>query len=101
MPSSYSFVNANNLQTDVNLLKKFGNWNYSEDGDTLSVHRRMPWLCNCHDIFLTTDDGIISNFWYGCLVQEHNTMYGLGPLVKRFDPTETLYYWMRENRTGK
>ena len=66
----------------------------------MSFNRRMPWLCNCKDIFLTTDDGIEGN-WWGCLVQERSTSFGLGPLVYGFGATETLYYWIRENRTGK
>ena len=95
-PSSYSFLCANNSQTDVQLLKKFGDWVYS----TYSVKRRMPWLCNCDNIFLTTDDGVITNKWWGCLVQEHTSNFRLTPFIMG-NTTHTLYYWMRENRTGE
>ena len=61
----------------------------------------MPWLCNCDNVFLTTYDGV-SHYWFGSLVQEKDTAgYGVGPLVHGFGPTKTLYYWMRENRTGE
>ena len=100
-PSSYSFVSTNNSQTDVNLLKKFGNWAYSGDGRGSSFRRRMPWLCNCDDVFLTTDNGINNDSWWGCLVQEQSRHYGLAPIITVYNPAESVSYWLRESRTGE
>ena len=60
----YSFVNTNNLQTDITIDTKFGTWNYVNNG---GINKRMPWYNNSEYGIITTDDGAGS--WWGTLIQ--------------------------------
>ena len=96
-PKSYSFVARNNLQTDVKLLTKFGNWEYSD----MSLGRRMPWICDgsyCPGVFTTAD---YNSYYYGTIISGslYNLQYGL-PVPWFFNSNMIgpgiVWYWMRE-----
>ena len=53
---AYTFTAKNNQQTDVVLIKKFDNWDYSNSG----IEQRMPWIA---DARLTTSGNAYSNWW--------------------------------------
>lgn len=53
---AYTFTAKNNQQTDVVLIKKFDNWDYSNSG----IEQRMPWIA---DARLTTSENAYSNWW--------------------------------------
>lgn len=52
----YSFIATNNKQTDINLIKKFDNWEYSDSG----IEQRMPWISGAR---LTTSNNAKYNWW--------------------------------------
>ena len=56
---SYTFTATTNLQTNVNLVKKFDNWNYADKG----IEKRMPWIAGER---LTTSSSPTSH-WYGTI----------------------------------
>jgi len=54
--ASYTFTAITNGQTNVNLVKKFDNWNYANNG----IEKRMPWISGAK---LTTSGDANSNWW--------------------------------------
>lgn len=63
-PSSYSFSNGDNSQTNVTLKTKFGTWNYND----ASIEQRMPWIpqeSNCAWLTTSTSPG---DQWWGTLI---------------------------------
>jgi hypothetical protein len=63
-PSTYSFVNTNNSQTDVNLDIKFGTWNYNDS----SIEQRMPWRGSQGGGGLLTTSTNASGEWWGTVI---------------------------------
>jgi hypothetical protein len=57
-PSTYSFVNTGNTQTNVTLDIKFGTWNYNDS----SIEQRMPWRGIGGGI-LTTSESPTNEYW--------------------------------------
>ena len=53
---------TNNKQTDVELVKKFDNWEYSNTG----IENRMPWISGAR---LTTSENA-SYLWWGTITGE-------------------------------
>jgi hypothetical protein len=63
--SAYSFVNANNSQTNVTINTKFGTWTYNDGG----IEQRMPWYSNCSG-YITTSFDCTGGSWWGTLVSQ-------------------------------
>ena len=55
-----------NKQADVELVKKFDNWEYSNTG----IEKRMPWISGAR---LTTSENAYSSFW-GTITGESGSM---------------------------
>ena len=55
-PRGFTFTADNNKQTDIELVKKFDNWKYSDNG----IEQRMPWIS---DARLTTSHDAQRNWW--------------------------------------
>lgn len=53
---SYTFTATNNTQTNVQLIKKFDSWNYTNDG----IEKRLPWISGAR---LTTSRYAYSDWW--------------------------------------
>ena len=53
---------TNNKQTDVELVKKFDNWEYSNTG----IEKRMPWISGAR---LTTSENA-NHLWWGTITGE-------------------------------
>ena len=60
-PRRYTFVATNNLQTDVQLVKKFDNWVYDDYG----IEQRMPWISGAK---LTTSRNATGDRQWGTLI---------------------------------
>jgi hypothetical protein len=58
-PSTYSFVNTGNTQTNVTLDIKFGTWNYNDS----SIEQRMPWRGGPSGGILTTSESPTNEYW--------------------------------------
>ncbi|KAK3698442.1 hypothetical protein QZH41_010011 [Actinostola sp. cb2023] len=91
--ASYTFTAITNGQTNVNLVKKFDNWNYANNG----IEKRMPWISGAK---LTTSGDANSN-WWGTITgnSSDNPAYHPAPWIQGHmmerNP-DTIWYWMRE-----
>ena len=95
-PKTYSFVARNNSQTNVELVKKFSDWEYSY----LSIQKRMPWVCvedYCQGIFLTAS---YDNGFWGSIVTglSYGNDFGLpAPWMEEEQMSPgVIWYWIRE-----
>ena len=97
-PKTYSFVAQNKLQTDVQLVKKFSDWEYGEE----TFKKRMPWVCAeiyCSAILTTSSH---DPNYFGSIVTGHSygREYGLpAPWIhpEQISPG-IIWYWIREGR---
>ena len=55
-PRGFTFTADNNKQTNIQLVKKFDNWEYSDSG----IEQRMPWIS---DARLTTSHRAYRSWW--------------------------------------
>ena len=55
-PRGFTFTADNNKQTNIQLVKKFDNWEYSDSG----IEQRMPWIS---DARLTTSHHAYRSWW--------------------------------------
>lgn len=89
-PRGYTFTSRTNKQTNVELIKKFDNWDYSNSG----IEQRMPWIA---DARLTTSGDAYSN-WWGTITGNdrsyHPAPWINGHLQER--QPSYIWYWMRE-----
>eukprot|EP01048_Picozoa_sp_COSAG05_P018637 COSAG05_NODE_2760_length_2673_cov_1.796426_1_plen_449_part_10 len=86
---------------EVELVTKFGSWNYSS---TNGIDSRMPWLgcetssevSSCGESMLTTSENPSSN-WFGTVIAGHPG-YDPAPWNTPGGHTNpgTIWYWMRE-----
>ena len=53
---AYTFTATNNKQTDIELIKKFDDWDYADNG----IEKIMPWIAGAR---LTTSKDAYSNWW--------------------------------------
>ncbi|XP_032229700.2 uncharacterized protein LOC5505409 [Nematostella vectensis] len=87
---SYTFTATNNAQSNVELVKKFDNWEYSDSG----IEKRMPWISGAK---LTTSSSATRNWWGSITGNERN--YHPAPWINGYQmesqPTH-IWYWMRE-----
>ena len=58
-PRSYTFTAEDNKQTGVELVKKFDNWAYANNG----IEQRMPWISGAR---LTTSESALYK-WEGTI----------------------------------
>ena len=86
----------NNLQTDVQLVKKFSNWEYSH----LTIEKRMPWVCAetyCLSILTTSSH---DPFYFGAIVTGHSYGREFGLPAPWMDQEQRspgiIWYWIRE-----
>lgn len=97
-PKSYSFLATNNSQVNVELVEKFGSWDYRDIG----IEKRMPWICTnevCKAL-LTTSISPNDRF-FGTIVttinQGFNTRYIPAPYIfHEIISPGIIWYWMRE-----
>lgn len=74
----YSFIAKNNKQSDIDLIKKFDNWEYSDGG----IEKRMPWISGAR---LTTSNNAYSNWWgtiTGTSTENKNNWLNLALITK-------------------
>jgi len=91
---AYSFVNADNTQTNVTVNTKFGTWTYDDNG----IEQRMPWYSNCTGILTTS--ALCSSNNSGSLIA--TTGGTPAPWITAGCGTEgcqpnpgTIWYWVR------
>jgi len=86
----YSFIATNNKQTDINLIKKFDNWKYSDSG----IEQRMPWISGAR---LTTSNNAKSN-WWGTITGNDKSYHPAPWISGHLQESQPSYiwYWMRE-----
>ncbi|PFX13518.1 Disintegrin and metalloproteinase domain-containing protein 9 [Stylophora pistillata] len=89
-PRGFTFTANNNKQTNVELVKKFDNWEYSDSG----IEQRMPWIS---DARLTTSHHAYRS-WWGTITADakeyHPAPWIAGHLMER--QPSYIWYWMRE-----
>ncbi|XP_066014989.1 uncharacterized protein [Pocillopora verrucosa] len=89
-PRGFTFTADNNKQTDIELVKKFDNWEYSDNG----IEQRMPWIS---DARLTTSQDAQRN-WWGTITaddMEYHPAPWINGHLKERQPSY-IWYWMRE-----
>ena len=77
---AYSFTSTSNLNTDINLDIKWGNWFYNDHG----IEKRMPWLDNTsgyNEGILTTSVIPGGGAWWGTLIQKSNWEGGVNAVT--------------------
>ncbi|XP_073247149.1 uncharacterized protein [Porites lutea] len=87
---AYTFTAKNNQQTDVVLIKKFDNWDYSNSG----IEQRMPWIA---DARLTTSENAYSNWWG--TITANDRSYHPAPWINghlQESQPSYIWYWIRE-----
>jgi len=86
----YTFTPKNNKQTDIELIKKFDNWDYSNSG----IEQRMPWISGAR---LTTSGDAYSN-WWGTITADDKSYHPAPWINGHLQESQPSYiwYWMRE-----
>ena len=96
---TYSFIKADNSQTDVTVNTKFGNWYYASSNNGFS--QRMPWYWNSGGpAFITLASG--SGNWWGTLIS-NSSFYSPSPWISDAGTGGTsanqqpgiIWYWVR------
>lgn len=93
-PKSYSFLAKDKSQTNVQLVNKFGDWDYR--GNT--IEKRMPWICeNCPAILTTAAN---SPDYFGSIVSGSSYSGQLGfpaPWMRNVEISPgIIWYWIKE-----
>ncbi|XP_029206895.2 uncharacterized protein LOC114970596 isoform X2 [Acropora millepora] len=90
-PRRYTFVATNNLQTDVQLEKKFDNWVYDDYG----IEQRMPWISGAK---LTTSRNATGDRQWGTLIANSKLFFPAPWLDgKNWEQHPVnIWYWVRE-----
>ncbi|KAL9951076.1 hypothetical protein ACROYT_G043672 [Oculina patagonica] len=86
----YTFTAEDNKQTDIELIQKFDNWEYSNSG----IEKRMPWISGAR---LTTSNNAYSS-WYGTITGDDKS-YHPAPWIsghRQESQPSYIWYWMRE-----
>jgi len=78
--SKYSFISKTRNNTNVLLLEKYWNWDYSNIG----IEKRMPYICNSAYGVLSTSRSCNSK-WYWTIAAKN----------KSFSPAPWIYKWER------
>lgn len=97
-PKSYTFLARNNSQTDVQLVKKFGNWEYN----VTTIEKRMPWICEEDYCCGILTSGAHNPYYYGSILSGHSykglPYAGLPAPWMREEQASPgiIWYWMRE-----
>lgn len=90
-PIEYTFLKTDNTQTNVNLVKKFNQWEYSDDG----VQKRMPWMAGTFGLLTTATVGD----WYprGTIITDRREGKPANWIYPgMFDPG-VIWYWINED----
>ncbi|XP_037068855.1 uncharacterized protein LOC119090165 [Pollicipes pollicipes] len=98
-PASYSFTHKLTNQTDVQLLKKFGKWEYGME----SIQQRLPWInaggySSGKPLLTTTDQWRTGTFWGTLVTRPEQRAYRHSPWVfgTVAQHSGTVLYWLRE-----
>lgn len=87
---TYTFIATNEKQTDIQLVKKFDDWEYSDN----AIEKRMPWISGAR---LTTSRDAYST-WWGTITAD-DKHYHPAPWInghlKEAQPSH-IWYWIRE-----
>lgn len=90
-PIEYTFLKTDNTQTNVNLVKKFNQWEYNDDG----VQKRMPWMAGTFGLLTTATVGD----WYprGTIITDRREGKPANWIYPgMFDPG-VIWYWINED----
>jgi len=90
-PIDYTFLKTDNTQTNVNLVKKFSKWQYSDEG----VQKRMPWMARTFGLLTTATVGD----WYprGTIITDRPEGKPASWIYPgMFDPG-VIWYWINED----
>ena len=89
---SISFVIENNQQTNVTLLKRFNQWQYSWRD---SLEKRMPWLGARHSLLTTSTHSDYSD--WGSIISEKK-WNNPAPWIDVAMPNPgIIWYWVNED----
>ena len=62
---AYTFLKADNTQTNITINTKFGTWTYNDGG----IEQIMPWYSNCSG-YITTSTFCSGGSWWGTLISK-------------------------------
>ena len=98
---TYSFINGNNTQSNVDIIIKFGlngsvgTWSYNDGG----IEKIMPWYSNCSG-YLTTSSACGGGSWWGTIISQPS--WAPAPWISSGCGTEgcmqnpgIIWYWVR------
>ena len=92
LPFSISFVNENNQQTNVTLVKKFNDWRYDW---RYSLEKRMPWL-GARQSLLTTSTHSDYSDW-GSIISEKKSSNPAPWIYGSMPSPGVIWYWINED----
>ena len=92
LPFSISFVNENNQQTNVALVKKFNDWRYDWRD---SLEKRMPWL-GARQSLLTTSTHSDYSDW-GSIISEKKSSNPAPWIYGSMPSPGVIWYWINED----
>ena len=92
LPFSISFVNENNQQTNVTLVKKFNDWRYDWRD---SLEKRMPWL-GARQSLLTTSTHSDYSDW-GSIISEKKSSNPAPWIYGSMPSPGVIWYWINED----
>lgn len=95
-PMRYSFVNENNQQTDVSLVKRYNVWRYNWQD---SLEKRMPWL-GARSGLLTTSTHSDYSEW-GTIISEKKSNNPAPWIYGVMTNPGLIWYWMNEGKIDK
>ena len=87
-----SFVSENNQQTEVNLVKRFDNWQYNWQD---SLEKRMPWL-GARQSLLTTSTHSDYSDW-GSIISEKKSNNPAPWIYGGMPNPGVIWYWVNED----
>ena len=87
-----SFVRENNQQTEVNLVKRFDNWQYNWQD---SLEKRMPWL-GARQSLLTTSTHSDYSDW-GSIISETKSNNPAPWIYGAMPNPGVIWYWVNED----
>ena len=91
-----SFVNENNQQTDVALVKRYNVWRYNWQD---SLEKRMPWL-GARSGLLTTSTHSDYSEW-GTIISEKTSNNPAPWIYGVMTNPGLIWYWMNEGKIDK
>jgi hypothetical protein len=93
--AAYTFLKADNTQTNITINTKFGTWTYNDAG----IEQIMPWYSNCSG-YITTSNACGGGSWWGTLISQSG--WTPAPWISGGCGTEgcmpspgIIWYWVR------